>query len=74
MITKKEYELLKQIKYYYPNCKKIKWDISKGFIVYTGEIFGNFIIPHRMLSHIRTDCMVNIDKLIKEYEEVYSNE
>lgn len=72
MITKKEYELLKQIKYYYPNCKKVQYEISKGFIFYTGEVFKNVIIPYRMLSNINTNGMVNIDKLIKEYEDVYN--
>lgn len=74
ILTKEEYELLKQIKYYYPNCKKIQYNYRDGFVIYTSEPFEDFYIPYRMLSHIRTDGMVNIDKLIKEYEEVYSNE
>lgn len=74
-ITKEEYELLKQIKYYYPNCKKIEYNnCYNGFTIYTKQSFEDFHIPYKMLSHIRTNGIVNIDKLIKEYEEVYNNE
>ena len=75
MITRNEYELLKHIKYYYPNCKKIEYNnYYNSFTVYTKQPFEDFYIPYRMLSHIRTDGMVNIDKLIKKYEEVYLND